>query len=70
MWLISLEFFLKTTWLLLLCSLWQTRRAGQPMPDTVADIVESRAGFNGEGINSQQAMADYVSAFNRLEELV
>ena len=40
------------------------------MPDTVADIVESRAGFNGEGINSQQAMADYVSAFNRLEELV
>jgi hypothetical protein len=60
--------FLKTTWLLLLSSLWQTRRAGQPMPDTVAAILSSQIAFNIEGMQSPQAMIDYASAFDHLEK--
>jgi hypothetical protein len=60
--------FLTTTWLLLLSSLWQTKRAGQPMPETVADILGSQIAFNSKEIDSPQAMADYASVFDHLEK--
>lgn len=60
--------FLKTTWQLLLSSLWQIRRAGQPMPDTVAGILGGQVAFNGKEIDRPQAMADYASAFDHLEK--
>jgi hypothetical protein len=60
--------FLTTTWLLLLSSLWQTRRAGQPMPETVAEILGSQIAFNSKDIDSHKAMTDYASAFGHLEK--
>jgi len=60
--------FLKTTWLLLLSSLWQIKRAGQPMPDTVAGILGRQVAFNSKEIHGPQAMADYTSAFDHLEK--
>jgi hypothetical protein len=60
--------FLTTTWLLLLSSLWQTRRAGQPMPETVADILGSPIAFDSKDMHSPQAMIDYASAFDHLEK--